>query len=94
MYINIENTRNQSYDRVSIISGAKQGIVAQIKKLNWKALYTHCFGNAVLLAVTNYIIKIDVLSDVWVMIKEICYFTKRLLSRLTKLAEICENSPY
>ena len=76
------------------MSDAKQGAVSQIKRLNRKGLYKHCFGYTLNVVANNYIRKVDVLNDNWVMIKEFCNLAKRFPSRLTKLVEICENTQY
>ena len=74
------------------MSTAKQAVVTQTKVLNWKALYIHCFGHALNMAMNDCIRKVDVLSDACLMIKEDCSLVKKSSSRETKLKKICENT--
>ena len=72
MRLKIENARGQCCDAASTMAGVKNGISAKIKLLNDAALYTHCYGHALNLAVNDCIRNIKDLNDVWVMLKEIC----------------------
>ena len=43
MHLRIENARGQCYDGASTMAGEKTGVATQIKALNSKCLYTHCY---------------------------------------------------
>ena len=49
MRLRVENARGQCYDGATAMSGPKSGVATQIKSLNGKCLYTHCYGHALLL---------------------------------------------
>ena len=49
--LNIADARGQCYDGASAMAGAKTGVATQIKSINPKCLFTHCYGHALDLAV-------------------------------------------
>ena len=51
MNLRIENCRGQCYDGASNMSGVKSGVAAKILHLEYRALYTHCYGHTLNLAV-------------------------------------------
>lgn len=59
----ISNCRGQCYDGASNMSGAKTGVAKQICDIERKAVYTHCYGHALNLAVGDYIRKSKVMRD-------------------------------
>ena len=91
MGLKIKNTRGQCYDGVSTMARIKNGVAAKIKLMNKAALYTHCYGHALNLAVNDCIRNTKDLSDVWVMLKEICNLVKKSLLRESKIREIREK---
>ena len=46
MNLKIENARGECYDRDSVMAGTKSGVVIELKLLNGKCLFTHCYGYA------------------------------------------------
>ena len=47
MHLRIENVRDQNgYDGAPTMAGEKTGVATQMKALNSKCLYTHCYGHA------------------------------------------------
>ena len=75
--LKIKNARGQCYDGASTMAGVKNGVEAKIKVMNEAALYTHCYGHALNLAVNDCIRNTKDLNDVWVMLKEICNLVKK-----------------
>ena len=63
MHLRIENARGQCYDGASTMAGEKTGVATQIKALNSKCLYTHCYGQALNLAVADAIKSVKCISD-------------------------------
>ena len=51
MNLKIENARGQCCDGAASMAGKRSGVATQIKTLNNKCLYTHCYGHALNLAV-------------------------------------------
>lgn len=51
--LSLNGLRGQGYDGASTMSGAKGGVQARIRELQPKALYTHCAGHSLNLAIQN-----------------------------------------
>uniref|UniRef100_A0A8W8K1D5 DUF4371 domain-containing protein n=1 Tax=Magallana gigas TaxID=29159 RepID=A0A8W8K1D5_MAGGI len=51
MNMSLSKCRGQCYDGASNMSGAKKGVAANITKQEPRAIYTHCYGHALNLAV-------------------------------------------
>lgn len=51
MNISLSKCRGQCYDGASNMSGAKKGVAANITKQEPRAIYSHCYGHALNLAV-------------------------------------------
>ena len=63
MNLNLSRCRGQCYDGAGNMSGAKHGTSTQILKQGERALYTHCYGHALNLAVGDSIQKSSLRSD-------------------------------
>ena len=50
MNLKIENARWQRYYGASAITGTRSGVATQLKLLNGKCLFTHCYEHALNLA--------------------------------------------
>ena len=83
MNLKIENTRGQCYDGVAAMAGTKTGVATQIKAINSKCLYTHCYGHALNLAVADSIKSIDCLKSTFEIGNEICKLIKKSHKRST-----------
>ena len=59
----IQDTRGQCYDGCSTMTATKNGVAAQIKKLNEKCLLTHCYCPSLNLAFGDSIKNIPLLKD-------------------------------
>ena len=70
------------------MSGSKSGVTIQIKLLNGKCLYTHCYGHALNLADRDTIKSVDCLESVFYTAREICKLIKFSPTRDSKLEEI------
>ena len=49
MNLKLENSRGQCFDGAASMAGPKSVVATQIKSLNEKCLYTHCYGHAYIL---------------------------------------------
>ena len=49
----MDNLRGQCYDGASVMSGNKTGVATRFKKLDEKALFTHCYDHALNWAVKD-----------------------------------------
>lgn len=63
MNLKITNARVLCYDDAAVMSGQKAGVATQIKALNSKWLYTHCYGHALNLSVKDACTKVNCLKD-------------------------------
>ena len=55
----------------------KTGVATQIKALNSKCLYTHCYGHALSLAVADAIKSVKCISDSLETVREIAKLVKK-----------------
>ena len=86
--LEIKNARGQCYDGASTMAGVKNGVATKIKLMNEAALYTHCYGHALNLAVNDCIRNTKDLNDVWFMLKKTCNLVKKSPSRESNIGEI------
>ena len=92
MNLGIENARGQCYDGASSMSGKRSGVATQIKSLNRKCLYTHCYGHALNLAVGDVFKTIANLESTFATAHEISKLVKKSPKRNMKLDSIREAS--
>ena len=92
MNLNIQNARGQCYDGAATMSGEKSGVATQIKSVNGKCLYTHCYGHALNLAVADAIKSVKCMSDALDTVREIGKLVKTSPQRNTKLDKIREET--
>ena len=59
----IQRARGQCYDGAATKVGEKTGVATQIKIINGKCLYAHCYGHASNLAVTDPIKSVQCITD-------------------------------
>ena len=55
MKLKLGDARGQCYDGAATMSGKKNGVATQIKNMNGKCLFPHCYGHALYLAIGNTI---------------------------------------
>ena len=77
MNLRLDEARGKCYDGASTTAGSKSGVATQIKSLNGKCLYTHCYGHALNLAVGDAIKSIGCMQEVFDAAREICKLIKR-----------------
>ena len=46
MNLKIQNAHGQCYDGAATMTGKRKRVATQIKAINGKCLYTHCYGHA------------------------------------------------
>jgi hypothetical protein len=68
--------------------GEKTGVATQIKALNGKCLYTHCYGHALNLAVADAIKLVKCIGDSLDTVREIAKLVKQSPQRNTMLDNI------
>ena len=70
------------------MAGEKTGVATQIKTINGKCLYTHCYGPALNLAVADAIKSVQCISDSLDTVREIRKLVKKSPQGNTKLDKI------
>ena len=63
MNLTLKNCRGQCYDGASNMSGAKSGVATQIKGKELRAIFSHCYGHSLQLAVGDMIKEVKNLKD-------------------------------
>lgn len=97
MNISLSKCRGQCYDGASNMSGAKKGVAANITKQEPRAIYTHCYGHALNLAVGDTVKRSKVMRDsldtVFEMSKLVKYSPRRdtILEQLKR--EMAPDTP-
>jgi hypothetical protein len=66
----------QCYDGAANMSGCKAGVAKQIKDLNSKALYTHCHGHRLNLALCDVSTKLSYLNECITLVKALYVFVE------------------
>ena len=61
--LTLMNCRGQCYDGASNMAGSKSGVSTQLSKEEPRAAYTHCYGHALNLAVSDMMKKNRLMSD-------------------------------
>ena len=92
MNLKLEKSRGQCFDGAASMAGPKSGVATKIKSLNEKCLYTHCYGNALNLAIGDVIKNVKSLSETFGTAYEICKLVKKSPKRNTKLDAIREST--
>ena len=72
MSLRFEQARGQCFGGASVMKGHKNGVVTINKSKNPKCLYTHCYGHTLNLAINDTVKNIQILSDTFDTIREIC----------------------
>ena len=75
--------RGHCYDMGVSMAGAKNGIAAQIRKIEPRANFTHCYGHSLSLACADFVRKCKLLREALDVTKEITKL-KRVTKSLTK----------
>ena len=76
MNLSLSKCQGQCYDRTSVMTGVRNGVAKQISSEESRAVFSHCYGHALNLAVGDTIKKIKVLKDVFDVIYEVTKIIK------------------
>lgn len=63
MNLNINRCRGQCYDGASAMAGSRNGVATQILSEEPRALFTHCYGHSLNLAVCDAIKECKIIKD-------------------------------
>lgn len=92
MKLKIENLRGQCYDGAAVMSGNKTGVAVRFKSSNQKALFTHCYGHALNLAVKDACNKVPCLKNTFDCAFEVIKLIKKSPQRETMLKQLRMNT--
>ena len=79
MNIKLEHCRGQCYDGASTMSGVRNGVATIIARKESRAIFTHCYGHALNLAVGDSIKQ--------------CHLMKSALDVVTEISKLIKKSP-
>lgn len=68
--------RRQCYDRASVTTWHKNGVATQIRAIETRALFTHCYGHALNIPMCETIKKSKVYRDALDVTHEVCKLVK------------------
>ena len=88
MNLKIQNARGQCYDGTATMARKRKGVVTQIKAINGKCLYTHCYGHVLNLAVADAVKSVKCIRDALEVVSEIGKLVKKSPQQDTKLEKI------
>lgn len=87
----IHKLRGQCYDGCSTMTGKKSGVATRVSKLEPRALYTHCFGHALNLAVSDTVKRSPIMKDCLDCCYEIVKLVKFSPNREAMLKQLKEE---
>lgn len=92
MNITLSKCRSQCYDGCSTMKGEKNGVAKQIKEVEKKALYTHCYTHSLNLAVGDSVKGSKIMKEALEITHEITKLIKKSPKRDSKLENIKRES--
>ena len=75
--LQLENCRGQCYDSASAMAGCKTGVATTVLKKEPRALYTHCYGHVLNLAVQDSVKANHILQDTLDTVEEMTKLIKK-----------------
>ena len=91
MNLSVNNCRGQCYDGASNMSGCKNGVAKQFSDKETKAIYTHCNGHTLNLAVGDTVKKSKIMRDALDTTYEMSKLVKFSPKRDSLLEKLNEN---
>ena len=76
MNLKIEHCRGQCYDGASSMSGAKKGVAKLLRDEEPRAIFTHCYGHALNLAVSDCVKQCKVMRSAFEAVAEVSKLIK------------------
>lgn len=77
MNLKIEHCRGQCYDGASSMSGAKKGVAKMLHDEEPRAIFTHCYGHALNLAVGDCVKQCKVMKTAFEVVAEVSKLIKK-----------------
>lgn len=76
MNLTLSKVRGQCYNGASAMSGAKSGVAKRIQDEEPRAVYTHCYGHSINLAICDAVKQSRIIKSVLEMTHEITKLVK------------------
>ena len=64
MNLDLHNCRGQCYDGAANVAGSRTGTATQLHQVEERAIFTHCYGHALNLAVADVVKESRMVRDV------------------------------
>jgi len=74
--LNVHFVRGQGYDGAAVMAGARSGVAAKITALEHRAVYIHCAGHTLNLALQDSVKHITVVRDTLDLTRELVNFIR------------------
>jgi hypothetical protein len=74
--LNIHLARGQGYDGAAVMSGVRNGVATQIAAIEPRAVYIHCAGHSLNLALQDCVQHINIIRDVLDLTREMINFIR------------------
>ena len=76
MNLDLHNCRGQCYDGAANMAGSRTGTATQLRQVEERAIFTHCYGHALNLAVADVVKESRIVRDVLDTVREITKLLK------------------
>lgn len=80
--LNINNLRGQGYDGAAVMSGSNSGVAKRISDLESRAVFVHCSGHSMNLAVQDAARNVHLIRDTIEFVKDVVNFVRASPVRL------------
>jgi Domain of unknown function (DUF4371) len=74
--LNVNNVRGQGYDGASVMSGSESGVASRIKDIEKRAIFVHCSGHCMSLAVQDAAKNVALVRDTLDLVKDVINFIR------------------
>jgi hypothetical protein len=91
--LDIRNARGQGYDGAAVMAGARNGVAAKISTIEPRAVYMHCAGHALNLALQDCSKHVTYIRDALDLIRELVNFIRCSPKRMRLFDEIRQLIP-
>ena len=77
MNLSFSKMRGQCYDGAASMAGQKEGVATCIQQLEPRAVYTHCYGHALNLAISDTVKQCKLMGNAFDIVYEITKLVKK-----------------
>lgn len=84
--LSITKARGQCYDGAAAMSGCRSGVAKRIMDVEPKAIYTHCYGHSLDLAISDTVKQCDCINNALSITHEITKLIKEISTKRSSLS--------